>query len=31
MRKLMRDSENICLLFDMLNNSNFQLELEENF
>lgn len=27
----MSDSENICLLFDMLNNSNLQLELEENF
>ena len=27
----MGDSENICLLFDMLNNSNLQLELEENF
>ena len=27
----MNDSENIHLLFDMLNNSNLQLELEENF
>lgn len=27
----MSDSENICLLFDMLNNSNLQLDLEENF
>ena len=27
----MSDSENIHLLFDMLNNSNLQLELEENF
>ena len=27
----MSDSENIHLLFDMLNNTNLQLELEENF
>ena len=27
----MSDSENVCLLFDMLNNTNLQLELEENF